>query len=115
MGTALVVANLGVLTPVVYRFIKREKESNDSTPNSLYRSFQSNGDIRMRRVSDLVGSGARLTPGHILNIQFASELEGEGKREQMKSSSHRELSSDSDSTNSVALTPGGEVLQGESR
>lgn len=67
MGTALVVANLGVLIPVAYRLIKREKEV-ESTPYSQYLSFQNNGEICMRRVSDLVSSGS---------IRFESEPEAD--------------------------------------
>lgn len=54
-GTALAVANLGVLVPFFYRLIKQDGDF-DSKPYTHYQSFQSNGDIRIRRVSDLVPS-----------------------------------------------------------
>ncbi|KAE9406593.1 hypothetical protein BT96DRAFT_1051341 [Gymnopus androsaceus JB14] len=61
VGTALAVANLGVLTPFLYRLIGKSDGDIDSKPCTHYPSFQTNGDIRMRRVSDLVASGIRLT------------------------------------------------------
>ena len=60
MGTALAVANIGVLTPFLYRLIGKREVDIDSKPYTHYPSIQTNGDIRMRRVSDLVASGIRL-------------------------------------------------------
>ncbi|KAE9406582.1 hypothetical protein BT96DRAFT_1051323 [Gymnopus androsaceus JB14] len=60
-GTALAIANLGVLTPYIYRLIGKREVDIDSKPYTHYPSIQTNGDIRMRRVSDLVASGIRLT------------------------------------------------------
>ncbi|KAE9406535.1 hypothetical protein BT96DRAFT_1014773 [Gymnopus androsaceus JB14] len=61
LGTALIVANLGVLTPYIYRLIGKRDGDIDSKPYTHYPSIQTNGDIRMRRVSDLLVSGVRLT------------------------------------------------------
>ncbi|KAE9406536.1 hypothetical protein BT96DRAFT_1014774 [Gymnopus androsaceus JB14] len=61
LGTALIVANLGVLTPYIYRLIGKRDGDIDSKPYTHYPSIQTNGDIRMRRVSDLVASGIHLT------------------------------------------------------
>ncbi|KAE9406592.1 hypothetical protein BT96DRAFT_1014812 [Gymnopus androsaceus JB14] len=60
VGTALAVANMGVLTPFLYRLIGKRDGDIDSKPYTHYPSVQTNGDIRMRRVSDLVASGIRL-------------------------------------------------------
>ncbi|KIK61509.1 hypothetical protein GYMLUDRAFT_243673 [Collybiopsis luxurians FD-317 M1] len=51
-GFALILANLAVLTPYIYRLINREGDF-DSRPHTYYRSIQEDGGIRMRRVSDL--------------------------------------------------------------
>ncbi|KAE9406563.1 hypothetical protein BT96DRAFT_221598 [Gymnopus androsaceus JB14] len=61
LGTALTVANLGVLTPFLTRLLGKHDGDIDSKPYTHYPSIQTNGDIRMRRVSDLVASGIRLT------------------------------------------------------
>lgn len=75
------------MTPIVYRLFKREKEP-DSAPYSHYQSFQNNGDIHMRRVSDLVASGARLDAGRAYTgINFELEHKSEGIKEQTDSSS----------------------------
>ncbi|KAF5392775.1 hypothetical protein D9757_001010 [Collybiopsis confluens] len=52
MSTALTVANLAILTPYLYRLIKPE-EDFDSEPCTYYRSYEPDGVIRVRRVSDL--------------------------------------------------------------
>ncbi|KAF5392794.1 hypothetical protein D9757_001005 [Collybiopsis confluens] len=56
VGTALIVANLAILTPYVYRLINSEGDF-DSKPDTYYRSFQPDGGIVMRRVSDLAPDG----------------------------------------------------------
>ncbi|KAE9408413.1 hypothetical protein BT96DRAFT_970719 [Gymnopus androsaceus JB14] len=61
VGTALTVANLGVMIPFLYRLIGKHDRDIDSKPYTHYPSFQTNGDICMRRVSDLVASGIRST------------------------------------------------------
>lgn len=77
------------MTPILYRLVKREKEPA-STPYSHYRSFQDNGDIHIRRVSDLVASGARSTDTSraYTGSNFELEPELEGIKEP---SSHRDL------------------------
>ncbi|KIK61303.1 hypothetical protein GYMLUDRAFT_579427 [Collybiopsis luxurians FD-317 M1] len=52
VGTALIVANLAILTPYIYRLATSEGDF-DSEPDTYYRSFQPDGGIVMRRVSDL--------------------------------------------------------------
>ncbi|KIK61307.1 hypothetical protein GYMLUDRAFT_260842 [Collybiopsis luxurians FD-317 M1] len=52
MSTALIVANLAILTPYIYRLVKHEGDF-DSEPCTHYRSFEPDGVFRMRRVSDL--------------------------------------------------------------
>ena len=46
------IADLAILTPYIYRLIKPE-EDYDSEPDTYYRSFQPDGGVIMRRVSDL--------------------------------------------------------------
>ncbi|KIK61306.1 hypothetical protein GYMLUDRAFT_42890 [Collybiopsis luxurians FD-317 M1] len=52
VGTALIVADLAILTPYIYRLVKPEGDF-DSKPDTHYRSVQPDGGIVMRRVSDL--------------------------------------------------------------
>ncbi|KAE9406596.1 hypothetical protein BT96DRAFT_222379 [Gymnopus androsaceus JB14] len=47
--TALIVANLGVLSPYAYRLMKNG-EDFDSKPYTYYHSFQANGEVEMRRM-----------------------------------------------------------------
>ncbi|KAF5392699.1 hypothetical protein D9757_001007 [Collybiopsis confluens] len=51
-GVALIVANLAILTPYVYRLVNSEGDF-DSKPNTYYRSFQPDGRVVLRRVSDI--------------------------------------------------------------
>ncbi|KIK61508.1 hypothetical protein GYMLUDRAFT_43068 [Collybiopsis luxurians FD-317 M1] len=53
VGMALILANLAILTPYIYRLVNLEGDF-DSEPCTHYRSVQPDGGIRMRRVSDLV-------------------------------------------------------------
>ncbi|KAJ3872885.1 hypothetical protein F5051DRAFT_338534, partial [Lentinula edodes] len=48
-GTALMVANVGVLSPYVYRLMKNGQDF-DSQPYTYYPSFHSNGEVHMRRI-----------------------------------------------------------------
>ncbi|KAJ4490407.1 hypothetical protein J3R30DRAFT_3277847 [Lentinula aciculospora] len=48
-GTALIVANAGVLSPYVYRLMKNGQDF-DSEPYTYYPSFHSNGQVHMRRI-----------------------------------------------------------------
>ncbi|KIK61409.1 hypothetical protein GYMLUDRAFT_243585 [Collybiopsis luxurians FD-317 M1] len=52
IGTALIAANLAVLTPYIYRLLKPEGDF-DSEPCTYYRSVQPDGGIRLRRVADI--------------------------------------------------------------
>ncbi|KAF5392643.1 hypothetical protein D9757_001008 [Collybiopsis confluens] len=52
VGTALIVANLAILMPYIYRMVNPEGDF-DSKPNTYYRSLQADGGVVMRRVSDL--------------------------------------------------------------
>ncbi|KAF5371899.1 hypothetical protein D9757_010600 [Collybiopsis confluens] len=54
-GSTLIMANLAVLAPYAYRTIRREGDF-DSKPCTHYRSFQEDGGVRIRRISDLVPS-----------------------------------------------------------
>ncbi|KAE9406599.1 hypothetical protein BT96DRAFT_971853 [Gymnopus androsaceus JB14] len=82
VGTALAVANLGVLTPFICQLIGKHGGDIDSKPYTHYPSIQTNGDIRMRRVSDLVASGIHLTnTGRVSTSVRVSEPESERKQE----------------------------------
>ncbi|KAF5392696.1 hypothetical protein D9757_001004 [Collybiopsis confluens] len=61
VGTALIVANLAILTPYIYCLVNPEGDY-DSKPDRYYRSFQSDrGVFIMRRVSELM-PGAPCVP-----------------------------------------------------
>ncbi|KAF5353042.1 hypothetical protein D9757_011866 [Collybiopsis confluens] len=51
-GAVLIAANLSVLTPYLYRYINPEGDF-DSKPCTYYRSFQSDGGFRLRRVAEI--------------------------------------------------------------
>ncbi|KAF5353025.1 hypothetical protein D9757_011865 [Collybiopsis confluens] len=51
-GAVLIAANLSVLTPYIYRLVNPEGDF-DSKPCTYYRSFQSDGGFRMRRMADI--------------------------------------------------------------
>ncbi|KIK61305.1 hypothetical protein GYMLUDRAFT_42886 [Collybiopsis luxurians FD-317 M1] len=53
IGTALMVADMAIITPYIYRLVKPEGDF-DSKPDTYYRSVQPDGGIIMRRVADLV-------------------------------------------------------------
>ncbi|KAE9406581.1 hypothetical protein BT96DRAFT_221871 [Gymnopus androsaceus JB14] len=85
VGTALAVANLGVLTPYIYRLIGKRNGDIDSKPYTHYPSIQTNGDIRMRRVSELVASDIRFRTdtGRVSTSVRVQEPESEGKHEDL--------------------------------
>ncbi|KAE9395959.1 hypothetical protein BT96DRAFT_922517 [Gymnopus androsaceus JB14] len=59
-ATALMVANLGVLSPYAYRLMKNGHDF-DNKPYTYYHSFQSNGGIQMRRMPRLLGRSNKST------------------------------------------------------
>ncbi|KAJ3967083.1 hypothetical protein EV361DRAFT_518191 [Lentinula raphanica] len=77
-GTALIVANAGVLSPYVYRLMK-DGEDFDSEPYTYYPSFQSNGEVRMRRMPRSPGrtaaSTVRFNVGTQADSLMVSEME----------------------------------------
>ncbi|KAF5353026.1 hypothetical protein D9757_011864 [Collybiopsis confluens] len=52
LGAVLIAANLSVLTPYIYRLVNPEGDF-DSEPCTYYRSFQSDGGFRLRRIADI--------------------------------------------------------------
>ncbi|KAE9403388.1 hypothetical protein BT96DRAFT_489594 [Gymnopus androsaceus JB14] len=114
VGIALTVANLGVLTSFLYRIMGKRDGDIDSKPYTHYPSFQTNGDIRMRRVSDLVTSGIRLTDtGLVSTSARVQEPEPERKDEQLGSSISDLNTSPSDGMDSYE-TPKPKNSQGNS-
>ncbi|KAJ3746372.1 hypothetical protein DFH05DRAFT_1458679 [Lentinula detonsa] len=77
-GTALIVANVGILSPYVYRLIKNG-EDFDSRPYTYYPSFHSNGEVQMRRIprspDRTVASTVRFHTGTQADSLFVSEME----------------------------------------
>ncbi|KAJ3754143.1 hypothetical protein EV360DRAFT_73940 [Lentinula raphanica] len=77
-GTALIVANAGVLSPYVYRLMK-DGEDFDNEPYTYYPSFQSNGEVRMRRMPRSPGrtaaSTVRFNVGTQADSLMVSEME----------------------------------------
>ncbi|KAE9408412.1 hypothetical protein BT96DRAFT_849516 [Gymnopus androsaceus JB14] len=115
VGTALTVANLGVVMPFLYRLIGKRDGDIDSKPYTHYPSFQTNGDIRMRRVSDLIASGIRLTDtGRVSTSARVQEPELERKQLMALGSSFSSVSNTSPSDGTGCETPKTEDLQGNS-
>ncbi|KAE9406590.1 hypothetical protein BT96DRAFT_222241 [Gymnopus androsaceus JB14] len=86
-GTALIVANLGVLTPFLCRLMGKCDGEIDSKPYTHYPSIQTNGDICLRRVSDLVTSSIRFADtGRVSTSARVQEPESERKNEPLDSS-----------------------------
>ncbi|KAJ3782631.1 hypothetical protein GGU11DRAFT_793579 [Lentinula aff. detonsa] len=77
-GTALIVANVGILSPYVYRLIK-DGEDFDSKPYTYYPSFHSNGEVQMRRIprspDRTVASTVRFHTGTQADSLLVSEME----------------------------------------
>ncbi|KAF5353027.1 hypothetical protein D9757_011870 [Collybiopsis confluens] len=59
-GTALIVANLGILSPYAYRYF-RNGQDFDTRPYTYYHSFGTDGEVRMRRLPRTDSNHARIS------------------------------------------------------
>ncbi|KIK61413.1 hypothetical protein GYMLUDRAFT_582473 [Collybiopsis luxurians FD-317 M1] len=77
VGIGIIAANLAVLTPYIYRLVKRAGDF-DSKPYTYYRSVQPDGGIRLRRVADIAPNMPvdptlqLVNPEHAVNIPRTS-------------------------------------------